>query len=62
MTATVERPDPGDGRPVVVVIEMTNEELDALVRHRQNLTAIAKYALVEAICEGEAAAAGSVQG
>lgn len=56
MTATIERSDPADGdsRPVVVVVEMTHAELDALVRHRHGLTPIAKYALVEAICEAEA--------
>lgn len=62
VTATVERPDPGDGRPCVVIVEMMPDELDALVKFSHAKTWPAKRDLIEAICEGEAAAAGSVQG
>jgi hypothetical protein len=44
----------GDDRPVLVLVQMTHRELDALCHFKHHLTGIAKYALVEAICEGEA--------
>jgi hypothetical protein len=57
MKATVYRygsHEDGDDRPVLVLVQMTHRELDALCHFKHNLTGIAKYALVEAICEGEA--------
>jgi hypothetical protein len=44
----------GDDRPVLVLVQMTHRELDALCHLRHNLTGIARYALDEAIREGEA--------
>jgi hypothetical protein len=57
MTATIQRShwSEGDDRPVVVTVTMTHAELDALCHLRHNLTGIAKYALVEAICEADGA-------
>jgi hypothetical protein len=52
--------DGGDNRPVLVLVQMTHAELDALCHLRHNLTGIAKYALVEAIAEGEAVESGAV--
>jgi hypothetical protein len=63
MKATVYRyggPDGGDDRPVLVLVQMTHAELDALCHLRHNLTGIAKYALVEAIAEGEAVESGAL--
>lgn len=32
MTARIERPDPDDARPALVVLEMSSDDLDALAR------------------------------
>jgi hypothetical protein len=62
MNVTVYRPhgpSAGDDRPVYLMVQMTHAELDALCHLRRNLTDIARYALDEAIREGEAEESGA---